>query len=363
MSERIYVVVMVGGAGTRLWPLSRRARPKMLLAVGGEESLLRRTVDRAAALAGDVGRVRLVTVSDCAEAVRAEVPEVPGANIIVEPMGRDTAACVCLGACLVRARDPEGIMVMMPADHLISPLDRCVATLRRAADRAATGAIVTIGVVPTRPETGYGYIERGEAVDPGGQVPAFRVNAFKEKPDRALAEQYLAHGGYYWNAGIFTWRAERLLGEVEQRLPGHARAFGEIGRAVGRADFERVLRAQYEDLERISIDYGVMEKADHVEVVEAGFEWDDLGSWTALAAHMAADADGNTVEAPERFLGEDVSDCIVLGGGGKLICALGVRGLVVVDTEDALFICARDRDQEVKRIVEKLKDQGREDLL
>jgi mannose-1-phosphate guanylyltransferase len=357
-NSHVFAVIMVGGPGTRLWPASRRARPKPLMEIAGA-SLFRQAVDRAKAATGDVARIILITVKDAAKAVRAEAPEIPAQNVIVEPVGRDTAACIGLGACVVRARDPDGVMAVLPADHLISPVDAFAETVRRAVRRAGTGALVTLGITPRRPETGYGYIHRGEQIETG----VFRVRQFKEKPDIDTAKKYLADGGYYWNSGMFIWRADALLAEMARLLPAHAKAMESIGRAAGTRAFGSVLKAQYEPLQRISIDYGVMEKAKNVEAVEAGFQWDDLGSWTSVAAHLPKDAEGNASARLENLLAIDAKNCVVSADAKKLVALLGVEDLIVVDTKDALFICPRSRDQEVKKVVEELRKMNETDLL
>lgn len=359
----IWSVLMVGGAGTRLWPRSRRALPKQFMRIGGRESLITQAWRRGSGLAG-AERTLVVATSNLAEPVRRELPELRPENLLAEPEGRDTAACVGLAATVIRNRDPEAVMAAMPADHFIEPLEGFLAAARTGCEVAARlGSVVTIGIVPAGPATAYGYVRRGEALEGGGafEVPVYRSLGFREKPDPELAESYVASGEYYWNSGIFVWKADVIVDEIRKNLPAHAEALGEIAAAVGRPGFDEVLGRVYPGMPRISIDYGVLEKAPDVAIVEAGFNWDDIGSWGALAKYLKQDEGGNRVEG--EFVGVDAEECIVLGPEGKLVAAVGVDDLVIVDTPDALLVCRRGRDQDVKKLVERLRGLGREDLL
>ncbi len=356
----IHAVIMVGGAGTRLWPVSRRSRPKQMMKVGSEVSLLDGTFARARALAGD--NVLVVATSGLADVIRKDLPGLRDEELVLEPEGRDTAACIGLAAVHVARRDPDGVMIVMPADHLIRPPEAFIAAARTAAEVAEREkCLVTIGIVPRSPATGYGYIHRGESIEGDLQPSAFRVAEFREKPDEATAKGYVESGEYYWNSGIFAWRSDVILAEIARHLPAHHERLLEIAGCVGADDEAEVCCSAYAAMEKISIDYGVMEKAERVAVVEAGFDWDDVGSWTAFAEHIERDANGNDIEGD--FVGIDTRDCVVIAPGGKTVAAIGVAGLVIVETPDVLLVCPRDRDQDVKKIVAKLKEMGREELL
>ena len=352
---------MVGGSGTRLWPVSRAKRPKQTMRIGSEDSLLVGSHKRAKALAGQEG-VLFVATELLGGVIRGEIPRLPEGSLVLEPEGRDTAACIGLAAVHVLHRDPDGVMIVMPADHLISPVEAFVAVAKAAAEVAERErSLVTIGIVPRGPATAYGYVHRGASLDLDVGRPAYEVSEFREKPDEATAREYVDSGEYYWNSGIFAWRADVILKEIETHLPEHHRLLSEIAAKIGTPEEAEVARRVYHDIPKISIDYGVMERAGKVAVVEADFSWDDVGSWTAYAAHLKRDADGNDVEG--EFIGIDCRDCIVVSPPGKPVAAVGIEGLVVIDTPDALFICPRSRDQDVKKIVAKLKEAGREELL
>jgi mannose-1-phosphate guanylyltransferase len=356
---------MVGGAGTRLWPVSRAARPKQMMKVGREVSLLDGTYARARALAGE--NVLVVGTAKLGGVIREDLPDLPEDKLILEPEGRDTAACVGLAAVHVAKSSPDDVIVMMPADQIIEPADAFVRVAKTAAEVASQEkCLVTIGIVPKFAATGYGYVHRGEAVEVSGGkagAKAFRVQAFREKPDDETAKRYVDSGEYYWNAGIFAWTAGSILAEIEAHLPEHHEKLARIAAGLGTPEAQKIADELYPTIPRISIDYGVMEKATQVAVVEADFAWDDVGSWTAFAEHVERDAGGNAVEGD--FVGIDANRCVVIGHGGKgkLVAAVGVEDLVIIDTPDALLVMPRSRDQDVKKVVAKLKELGRTELL
>ncbi len=340
-----YAVVMAGGGGTRFWPLSRQDRPKQLLPILGDESMLRRTVERLFPLF-PADRIFVITGKAHAAAVREDLEILPQENIIDEPVGRDTAPCVGLAAALLDWRDPGSTFCALPADHFIGDVARFHSALRAAYDEAQTGALVTFGVKPRHPATGYGYLER----------EGKRVKRFCEKPDEPTAQRFVASGRHYWNSGIFVWKSRSILEEFRRRLPQHHSVIEEISRHFGTSRLPAVLAQEFPKMSRISIDYGVMEKADEVVMIEADFEWDDVGSWKAAAARRATSSEGLTecVDSP---------DCLVVSTDDHLVATLGVEGVVVVHTPDATLVVRKDRAEDVKRLLERLKARGLDRLL
>lgn len=368
----LYAVVLAGGSGTRLWPYSRRDHPKQFLPLFGDRSMLALTVDRLAPLV-PAERVFVLTNAEYTAAARAAVPRVPPAQVIGEPAALGTAAAVGLGLAVVRARDPGAVMVVVTADHLIAPEDAFRRAVADAARVAAAGWLVTFGVRPTSPETGYGYIELGarlaapmggggdagiDAAAGSGDFPdAFTVARFVEKPDRAVAEGYLAAGRFVWNSGMFAWAAPVLAGALARHLPDLAARVDEITAAAGAADFDARLGEIWGRVtDRTSVDYGIMEKSDRVACLPAAFEWRDIGAWDALKAALPADADGNAVVGPH--VGVDTRGSLVFGRAGRLIATVGVEDLVIVDTGDAVLVCRLDRAQDIKAVVDALKARG-----
>jgi len=361
MSGDIYAMIMVGGSGTRLWPKSRVDSPKQLMTVGAEKSLLEQAGERAEQLAGPEHTV-VITSKRYEQMCRGMLPNVPSENIIGEPFPRDTAAAIGLGAVVIRERDPDAVMAVLPADHLIKPVDRFVDVMWAAADVAKQmGCLVTTGIVPTGPNTAYGYIHRQEEIKRIGDIAAYRLGSFREKPDLDTARAYVESGAYYWNSGIFVWKAAVILEEMRKYMAEHHQAMEKIAAAVGKPDFADVLAAAFDPLTKVSVDYGIMEHCEHVAVMEAIFDWDDVGSWTAVGKHLPRDPDANAVEGD--FVQFDSEDCVAMMPEGKLLAFLGLKDIIIVDTPDALFVAHKGHDQEVKRLISELKLRGREDLL
>lgn len=353
----LHAVVMAGGSGTRFWPKSRRDRPKQLLRLFGDSSMLEQTVERIAPLI-PMERILIVTGADQAEATRAQLPELPAANLVAEPCPRDTAACVGLAAAIVEKRDAEGTMVVLPADHVIRPGSLFRMTIQAAVELVDEDPtlFVTLGVKPTRAETGYGYIERGEVLEPRDGIPLHRVVQFREKPDRATAEAFVASGNFVWNAGVFVWKARAIREALETHRPALAAALGRVARSLGTPSESRCIADEYPRMERIPIDKAVMERASNVKVLEVGYEWSDVGDWRSLAELMETDTDGNAVQG--RVVPLDSHDCVVIGEADRLIATLGVDGLVVVQSGDATLVARRDQLDRLKTLVQSLEERG-----
>jgi mannose-1-phosphate guanylyltransferase len=349
-----YAVIMAGGSGTRFWPASRAAKPKQFLSLGGaEETLLQATVRRAGALVG-MERVFVVTGLRHAGEAAGQLPGLPPENLLLEPIGRNTAPCLAWASAHVRRRDPSGVIAVMPADHHIENESEFLGSLRQALSAAETGAIVTLGIKPTRPETGYGYLALGPSL--GERL--YRVEAFVEKPTRERAEQFIAADRYLWNSGMFFVRADVILGEIGKRLPEPAAFVARCDDAAGRGVEADVVASEYPGLPSISIDYGVMEKAEGILVVPASFGWNDLGSWAATFELSPKDSDGNS--AAGELLAIDSTGCFISARSGKLVVLIGLEDIVAVDTDDALLIVPRERAQEVSKVVAALKAAGKD---
>ncbi|HUJ62467.1 MAG TPA: sugar phosphate nucleotidyltransferase [Kofleriaceae bacterium] len=336
-------MILAGGSGTRLWPASRRARPKQLLALAGDAPMVAEAVATGTAIAQ---HVMIVTAESQAEATRAAVP---GIEIVAEPVGRNTAAAIGLAAAILAARDPDAVLAVLPADQHVRDRAALASALDAALDAAEHGAIATIGITPTRADTGFGYLEVGAA--PARAKPVVR---FVEKPSRADAERYVA-AGYLWNAGMFCATAARLLAELDARVPATAQAVRAIAADPSRA------RALYEPLPAISIDHAVMEHATGVVTVPADVGWDDVGSWAALPALRGVDAAGNTIAGEAIVL--DGSGNVVIGDDATLIATVGVSDLVIVKSGDAILVIPKSRAQDVRAVTDALAARGLERYL
>ncbi|MDR3621813.1 MAG: mannose-1-phosphate guanylyltransferase [Paludisphaera borealis] len=353
----LFAIIMAGGSGTRFWPRSRRNRPKQLLNLHGDATMLQQTVARIAPLVAPE-RVLIITGADQAEATRAQLPDLPAENVIAEPCPRDTAPCVGLAAQIVARRDPEGTMIVMPADHVIQPIDTFLATVKAAVAviDADPSALVTFGIKPTRPETGYGYIERGELLETRDGVAVNRVVQFREKPDRDTAERFLASGNFAWNSGIFLWRAKTILGEIERHRPQLGAALNRVGASIGTPGEADVLAFEFPRMERTPIDKAVMEKAENVKVLEVRYDWNDVGDWRALKTLIEADGSGNTIQGD--VIARDTTNSIILSNDGGLIATLGLDDVVIVQAGKATLVARRDQLDKLKGLVESLDERG-----
>jgi mannose-1-phosphate guanylyltransferase len=361
---RIFPVVMAGGSGTRFWPLSRKHRPKQFLALDGDETLLAATVARLPPLAR-MDRTYVVCGAGHAPLVRRILPRLPKDNLVVEPCPRNTAPCVGLAALHVRRRDATGVLAMLPADHHVARPEEFREALAAGAELAAGGAVVTIGITPDRPETGYGYLKVGarlRAIGKGKRAfhPA-RVERFVEKPDVVTASRYLAEGGYLWNSGIFLFRADVILDEIQRAMPVLGEQLAVIAPTIGTPAYARTLKRVFPAAPSISIDYGVMEKSQRIAVVPAAFGWSDVGSFAALSEVRELDDLGNVKQGEAVVI--DGRGNVVLAQGRRPVAVVGLDDVVVVDAGDAVLVVRKDRAQDVRKAVEELKRRGREDLL
>lgn len=362
MNEHLYAVIMAGGVGTRLWPRSRRGLPKQFLDLRGPNSLLQDTVDRILPLIAHE-RILVVVGKQHEEAVHLQVPSLPPENVILEPGPRGTAPCIGLAAVVLQQRDPAATMAVLPSDHCIVDAPGFRQAISAAAQIAQDDYLVTLGIAPSQPHTGYGYIQRGASLGVVDGQTAFRVLRFTEKPDADSARDFVDSGEFFWNGGIFVWRAKTILAEIGRLLP---ELHDELQAVAGAWDSpvrgETLARA-WARVPRTTVDYGVMEKANRVAVLPVDIGWDDAGDWATLAALMDADEAGNVVHGPGRHILVDTAGSYVYASSGRLVAAVGLDDLVIVDTPDALLVCSRDQAQEVRDVVDYLKANGLEEYL
>ncbi len=354
-----HAVILAGGRGTRFWPLSRRAQPKQLLDLTGDGSLLAMTLERLEPLV-PAAKQWILTSELLAEKVRKHAPRVPADQIIAEPVGRNTACAVGLAAALVEQRAGDVPFAVLPSDHIIAPAPEFQGALSQAFKITKDNEVLlTFGVTPSRPETGYGYIEEGEPL--ASAAPARRVAAFTEKPDHATATRYLEGGRHFWNSGIFAWRPSVLLEGLKRELPDLCDSVRRCAAAgeVGTSKFLEALKSTYQGAPSISIDYALMEKARNVVVLPASFSWNDVGQWVSMRELWPLDKDGNCSRG--EVLALSSQDCVVYGPD-RLTALLGVKDIIVVQTEDATLVCDAKRSQDVRLILEALQREGRKDL-
>ncbi len=357
----LHAMIMAGGRGTRFWPASRTRMPKQLLPLFGGRAVLAQTLDRLHGLV-DPARTIIATNAEQQDAVRACATGVPAENILVEPACRDTAPCIALAAAVVSRRDPEAVLLVAPSDHVIRPTDSFHKTIRAAAD-LATGdrAIYVFGVRPSSPSTAYGYIQKGAQAAEQDGMSVFSVVRFTEKPDADTAARFVDSGEYYWNSGLYLFRADVILEQIRTHAPAIFDGVQQIAGALGTPDGPATMDRIYPALEKISIDYAVTEKANEVKVMGVDYEWNDVGSWTSLVDVEPADVDGNIVRA--RHVGLDTNDCIIWEQDDHLITTIGLSDLVIIHTPDATLVCAADRVQDVKTLVDKLQREGLDEVL
>lgn len=350
----MYAVIMAGGRGTRFWPRSRERKPKHLLDIISPRTVIQETVDRILPLV-DPANILVVTGRKHARILMKQLPEISAANIIIEPEGKNTAPCIGLAALHIQKRSGDDVMLVLPSDHAIADPGKFRQVLQAAAEAAAADdVLVTIGIKPTSPQTGFGYIERGEPV--GNRTPEeiFRVKSIREKPDARKAAEFVQSGRFYWNSGMFIWKASAVLKSISLFLPDLYSGLSAIKETLGSPGEKAAIRRIYKNLTSISIDYGVMEKADNVYTVPGDFGWSDVGSWDALWEISEKDENGNAVVGGGKLIAAGSTGSLVYSPK-KLVALAGVKDLIVVETPDALLICPKGGSQDVKNIVETLE--------
>ena len=368
---RFAPVILAGGSGTRFWPRSRRARAKQVLALDGEQTMIQQTLTRLLPVAS-ADDVWVVTNRWLDKTIAGQMPSVAAEHILSEPAARNTAPACALTAFLLERSEPKTVIGIFPSDHVVGNIDRFAAVLRAGIRVAAQGEnIVVLGVPPTRPETGYGYVEQGAESGVVEGVPVHRVKRFREKPDRHTAERFLAAGNFAWNAGIFLWSARTLVHAIREHVPEMAPILERIASAYGTPDFDAVFAEEYPHCENISIDYAVLERRSakgearsNIFCLPADFAWNDLGSWASLHEHLGDHKDANVLDGPTDGLVTIESTGNYVFAPGKMVALLGVKDLVVVETDDALLITTRDRSQDVSKVVRQVHEGlKREELI
>lgn len=359
-----YAVIMAGGGGTRLWPLSRKDKPKQLLPLIGQETLFQSTVARLKELFPPE-RILVVTVEEQALEMKQQAPELPEENYLIEPAPRGTASVVGLAAMVLQKRDPQASMAILPSDHFIRNVDLFHYLLKAAFDVAADNYLVTLGITPTMPSTAYGYIQQGTPLKGEYKYPVYTVQSFREKPNEETAQQLLRMGGHSWNSGMFIWRADAIMGEIHRQMPALGKALDEIGADWDSPKREDALKKIWPSLKNETVDYGIMEKAEKVAVLPAGgLGWSDVGSWSSLFEVLLPDMNGNIATSASLHLALETNNTLIYGGSSdRLVVTIGVDDMVVVDTGDALLICKTDQSQKVKDVVEHLKKHRQEKYL
>ena len=361
--EHTYAVIMAGGGGTRLWPVSREERPKQLLPLLGQETLFQSTVNRLENLFPPE-RILIVTVAQQALQLKRQAPQIPDENYIAEPQPRGTASVVALAAAVLKKHDPQAAMAILTADHFIRNKDLFGYLIRSAFQVASRDYLVTLGITPTSPSTGYGYIEQGEPLGGDFQYPVYMVRRFREKPDHVTAEQMLRSGNYSWNSGMFVWKADAILAEVERQMPELAFVIKQISDAWNTPEQAETLQSLWPGIKSQTIDYGIMEKAERVAVMPAGgLGWSDVGSWDSLFEVLSPDINGNVAVNTQSLMLDSHNTLVYGNSNRRLIVTIGLDDTVIVDAGDVLMISKTDQSQKVRDVVDHLKKHNQEKYL
>lgn len=354
----LYALILAGGSGTRFWPRSRKNKPKQLLNITGDEILLKKTIKLTKPIV-PVGRIYIITTQSQAAIIKKTIPEIPDENILLEPYGKNTAPAIGLSSLYIQSADPNAVVAILPADHYIKDTDRFHQTILSGASKASEETcIVTIGIPPKGPETGYGYIQAGEIIDNRKKI--FAVKSFHEKPNLNTAESYVKNGNFFWNSGIFITKTSSMIQEIKTHMSHTYACLNKIRPSLGADNEQEAIKECYQNMESISIDYGVIEKSKNVFMIEGDFGWNDVGSWPSAAQYWPADTKKNA------FIGEiislDSAQCIVYSPK-KLVALLGVEDLVIIEEDDVLMVCKKQRSQDIKRLVALLQSQGRNQIV
>jgi len=343
-----YAVIMCGGSGSRFWPKSRKNFPKQFLKTVGDKTMIQLTVDRINSFL-PLENIYMVTNKSHVQNIHNQLPEIDNRNILIEPLIKETAACIGYSAVKLLKHDKDAVMIVLPSDHYIQNEEEFMRTINQGLNIAQNkNCLVTMGIKPTRPETAYGYIETGKRVESLEEAAVYKVKRFNEKPNKEKAQEFIEKGTYLWNSGMFIWKASVLLEQYREFLPDMYECLMKISESVDTAREAEIVEQEYMEIDGISIDYGILEKSNDVYVMETNFMWDDIGSWTALERYLEKDDNGNSKNGIVKTL--DSRNCI-LYGDKRLIAAVGVEDLIVVETDDVILVCKKDRDQDIKQLL------------
>ncbi|KZE70492.1 mannose-1-phosphate guanylyltransferase [Paenibacillus elgii] len=352
----ITAVIMAGGKGERFWPKSRTHLPKQFLNISGNKSMIQQTVERLEALI-NISQIFIVTNEQYAELIRGQLPHLPVENIIIEPIGRNTAPCIGLASIIIEEKFPDSTMIVLPSDHIIKNEESFIHILKIAVDVARDDRnLVTLGINPTYPETGYGYIQSMNQIQIINEFEVHKVSRFVEKPNLETAQAYVESGNFFWNSGIFVWKTSTIRKYFQELLPQVHDILETMKQAFDLTNREEIIKMEFLKMPDQSIDYGIMEKASPIYVIPCKLGWDDVGSWTALDRISGRDENGNVIRG--KILNIDTKRCIIESNNGKLIATLGIEDLIVVDTDDVTLICTKDKAQEIKLLLKELRSQN-----
>lgn len=357
---KITAVIMAGGRGERFWPKSRNSCPKQFLSLTKDgETMIQKTIKRLLPIV-DIEDIYIVTNAMYISIIKEQIPEIPEENILAEPCARNTAPCIALAGAVISRKYEDSVMLVLPSDHLINYEELYIKTLKKAISAAESGKnLVTIGITPTYPETGYGYINfSSETLE--GNDDAYKVERFVEKPNLETAKEYLSSGKYLWNSGMFIWKVSSIMQSFKSLMPDIYEGALKIGQSYGTPDFESVLEKEFTAFRSESVDFGIMEKAEDIYTISGSFGWDDVGNWLAVERINEIDNSKNYIEGNVISVN---SQRATICGGKRLIAAVGVEDLIIVDTDDAVLVCSKNNTQDVKRVIAELKEQGRTDLI